>query len=511
MRSLRVATSYDPTAIPAQAAFYRSKAKFKGYGGAMGGGKTRTLCEYALDAALEFPGIEVVIARNEHTAIAKTTRKAFFRETLPPELGKLCRIIKSGGEDFIEFPNGSVIHFAGLDDPVKWNSSELGLVILDEAHEIDMDAMILLQSRLRQKPNMPRQVLCGFNPENPGHWLYQVFLKDADQTEHGFYKSELRLEDDAASIGDSEFFIAKATDNPFLPDGYVERELAGMKELQRRRYLEGEWLFLSGSCFFDTSALDHYRELAPVPLYRCDFEPKGFGDKASLRKHDLGHVRVFAEPDDSRAYAIGADVATGRGLDYSVAYVVDLSDMELVAELRAKVDADLYAEQLHFLGRRYNTALVAVESAGGFGEPVIAALRDGRGGRPAYPKLYRHVMSSRPDLPVSKPFGYPMNTRTRPLVLNQLEKAIREQALPYLPSNLLSECLTFCEFEEGTPSPRAQANCHDDCVMAAAIALEMYRLRGHHPKREKRIEKRRLKRARRPWYPWQSERESDAA
>jgi hypothetical protein len=40
---------------------------------------------------------------------------------------------------------------------------------------------------------------------------------------------------------------------------------------------------------------------------------------------------------------------------------------------------------------------IAIETSGGFGEAVIIALRDGVTGRPRYPNLYRHVMSSRPD------------------------------------------------------------------------------------------------------------------
>jgi len=34
---------------------------------------------------------------------------------------------------------------------------------------------------------------------------------------------------------------------------------------------------------------------------------------------------------------------------------------------------------------------------GGYGEPVIISLRDGRKGRPHYPKLYRHTIQDRPD------------------------------------------------------------------------------------------------------------------
>jgi hypothetical protein len=156
--------------------------------------------------------------------------------------------------------------------------------------------------------------------------------------------------------------------------------------------------------------------------------------------------------------------------------------MEFVAEFRGKLDADLFAEQLHFLGRFYNNARVAVEMGGGYGEPVIISLRDGKEGRPPYPRLYRHRQDDRTERVTQKNYGYPINTKTRPLVINQLEKAVRERMLPNLTANLLAECYTFV-YQNNLPSPRAADGCHDDCVMSAAIALELYRMYGDHPNR----------------------------
>jgi hypothetical protein len=116
---------------------------------------------------------------------------------------------------------------------------------------------------------------------------------------------------------------------------------------------------------------------------------------------------------------------------------------------------------------------------------VLIPLRDGREGRPAYPKLYRHVLSSRPDLPVAKVFGFPTNTKTRPLIVSGLDKVLRERTLPWVTSRLLTEMEDFVHTESG-PSPAAAPGCHDDCVFAAAIVLEMYRLRGEHPNRQRK-------------------------
>ena len=507
MPELRLPSRYIP--LPAQQAFRRSQSFIRGYGGAMGGGKSRALCEEAFDLALDHPGIPLVMVRLRHNSITETTRRTMFEYVLPDDL--VAKTIDSGGRDYVLLKNNSIIHFIGLDDPVKWFSPELGALFFDEAHEIPEESVTKLATRLRH-PMAPRQmwrdeeltgkVCLAFNPDNPGHWLYQWFLVGAETSEHGTRKEALYTTQGSEPIGDAEFIFARAVDNIHLPPGYI-RSLKGQPEYLRRRYLEGLWEFIGGSCYFEIEALEEYRKLVPKPLYRFDFEPVEEGFKARCKESDHGKLRVYEEPQEGISYAIGADVATGRGQDFSAGYVIRLDEPRLVCEFHGKIDPDLYAEQLHFLGRWYFNALIAVETGGGYGEAVIIPLRDGRGPRPAYPRLYRHVLSSRPDLPTSKPYGYPMNVHTRPLVLSQIEKAIRERTLPFLPERLLNECLTFVHADT-LPSPRALESCNDDAVMAASIALEMYRLQGHHPAREKRRLLRRVVREKRPLYPWLS-------
>lgn len=242
---------------------------------------------------------------------------------------------------------------------------------------------------------------------------------------------------------------------------------------------------LSSRVFFDPETLRNYASRVEFPLYRADFnllQP----NLASLHKHDQGRVRVIREPVTDHRYAIGADVSTGRGRDFSAAYVIDLATMELVCEYHAKVDADIVARDLHFLGMKYNGALLAVENVG-IGEAVIICLRDGKQGRRPYRNMYRHVLGSRPDKPTVKPYGFPTNTKTRPTILNDLASAIREETLPWVTADLLYEMETMLWHDTG-PSPRAADGAYDDRVMACAIALEMYRQKAHgyvHKRRSK--------------------------
>lgn len=334
-----------------------------------------------------------------------------------------------------------------------------------------------------------------------GHLMVVSTANGMHDEETGLGNEFHRLWVNAEESGYSKRFLGWQVhpdrDQDWYENSVATRELKSWQRAESYPSNEAEAFTLTNRVFFEADDLLWYGNNAVrKPLYRARLEmvgPRG----ARWEQASAGPLRVFVEPRQGRRYAIGADVATGRGRDYSSAHVVDLGSMEFVAEWHGRVDSDLYARDLHFLGRWYQTALIAVETAGGYGEAVIAALRDRTSGRPAYPKLYRHVMSSRADLPEAKPFGFPTNVKTRPLILNGLDRALREHAIPFLSTDTLFEYKSFVMHDTGT-SPAAAQGMRDDRVMSSAIAIEMYRLRGAWSDRPPRKKPRRQGRA----YPW---------
>lgn len=268
---------------------------------------------------------------------------------------------------------------------------------------------------------------------------------------------------------------------------------AQQRAAQYPRTAEEAFQLTSGACYFDRDALQWYATNGVrQPLYRCEFEKAG--TKAAKKKRGpRGAIKVFEEPNPEHTYAIAVDVASGRGRDYSVAAVIDLATMAPVAELRAKIDVDLLAFQLHFLGRWYGTqggctddAIVAIETAAGHGEAVIVPLRDGREGRPKYTRLYRRRRrETRTNDRTARDYGFKINDHTRPQVLSLLQRAYRERLLPWVTSDLLQESGSFVRHDVGQEA-RAADGCNDDCVLAWAIALELYRQFGNNPGRPRR-------------------------
>ena len=272
----------------------------------------------------------------------------------------------------------------------------------------------------------------------------------------------------------------------------------------------------TGECWFDLDKLNAYRERWREEkreiLYRLAFDEEIHGGEPRAKKvrRSNGEWRIYVEPQVGHSYAIAADVASGKGTDFSSAHIIDLATAEWVAEYHARVGEDVFAKDLYYAARLYQRQSgmrvepwLAVENQGGHGTAVIIALRDGTRGRKPYNKLYRHETRSDQSLKVRErqDFGFPMNTATRPTVINHLEEWIREETIPFISPELDGELRTFSKAKT-MPSPRAQDGCNDDRVMSAAISLYLFRLYGKLALR--REPPKRKSRWRQSLYPWES-------
>lgn len=462
-------------------------------------GATWLACGFVVWTMLYRPGSLCLMFRQKEEEAQENVRRCWqLLNSLPAHLwngASVQRPMKGAlPSDAIElsFAGGEVSRVVAMTSAsASGHGKTAAVVVLDEFARIDRAAEIrkaVGPAAGRHGKILVVSTANGVaNPEtgegNMFHWLWQ----NADDA--GYLKRFL------------PWMMHPERDQDWYDNDPEVRELLPHERAEQYPSNEDEAFALSKQVFFDVEDLAFYGQHVREPQRRFSFEAFD-ARRARLADGPEGIVREYVAPSPDGRYAIGADVATGRGADYSTAVVVDLSRMMICAEMRGRIDPDQFAMQLHYLGRRYNTALIAVETAGGYGEAVIIPLRDGRAGRPPYPRLYRHVMSSRADLPEAKPYGFPTNTKTRPLILNGLRQAVRERQLPFVTRWLMDEMRTFMAAPNPGESmagawPRAQKGSHDDMVFAAAIALEMYRLRGSHPQ----VRKRRPASGKAP-YPW---------
>ena len=479
---------FDP--LPPQKAFLNSTAKIRGYGGAMGGGKSRTLCEDTFDQMLDHPGLVAVLARDKHTSIIETTRKTMLNQVVPMEL--ITRTKASGGEDYIELWNGSRCHFIGLDDPYRWYSSEIGWIGFDEAQEIDEEKAVRLITRLRQA-GMPNRASFTFNPSSPGHWLQKWFLLGGQPTEFGFRKEELYASEATKPIGDCDFFFAKATDNIYLPEGYVEQTLGGLPERLRRRLLEGLWEFIEGNSFFEVDDLAYYQRLSsetkPFATGRTagnpekDFEsrrrnvacPKD--DRCRFISGNGGWI-LWKKPEPGKRYVMAVDTSSGGSYDYSAIQIVCIDDFEQVAEFQGKIVPTELAVEAYRAGRVFNNATAIPEITGGWGFSVSQELT-----RLHYPSTYTRRVLDRLSKKFTDKVGWDTTANTRAHMLDTLYRVLNEREFGLYGVRSVNELATFVYGKNN--KPQAQDGCNDDLVVALAIAVTVAVDRPRQVKRPK--------------------------
>jgi hypothetical protein len=239
---------YQP--MPKQAAFHKTNAKYRFFGGGFGNGKTSAGCAEALALALEYPGCTGLIARKTRPELEATTMHTFFNGGggdpdggdfvgCPEEL--IRRHNKSKHK--IELINGSIIYYWPLDEPEKLTNLNLGWFMIDQAEEVPEEMFMMLIGRLRQV-KAPRKGLLLFNPN--GHdWIWRRCVHMADvYTDHALIH-------------------AKTSDNFNLPSDYIE-QFRNYPESWKKRFFDGSFDVFTDQIWPEYDPDVH--EIRPVPL-----------------------------------------------------------------------------------------------------------------------------------------------------------------------------------------------------------------------------------------------------
>lgn len=210
---------------------------------------------------------------------------------------------------------------------------------------------------------------------------------------------------------------------------------------------------------------DLFKQEYPITLDEC-FRASGAGffHKIVFKptphwvRNDTGYYGLDFHPQEDLHYCVGVDASGGVGLDPSCIEVICVETNEQVAEYSdARISPDRLAKRASEIGRQYNTAYMVVES-NNHGMVVLDNLRK------LYPVSRIHRDRKQNNNLVN--LGYRTSARSKPFLCGQLRKSLAEGLLVH--SDLLrNELLTFVELDGRL---EAQQGCHDDCVMALAMA-----------------------------------------
>lgn len=253
-------------------------------------------------------------------------------------------------------------------------------------------------------------------------------------------------------------------DNRFLTPEAI-RTLEGFKDTDEyyyQVYCLGMW-GVSGKTVFDGKAINkRLQEIkAPVSggLFDYSYDGLSISDIQWVAEAG-GCIRIYTEPEAGAPYVIGADTA-GEGSDYFAAHVIDNRNGSEAAVLHGQFDEDVFARQLYCLGMHYNTALIGVET--NYSTYPVMELE-----RLKYPKQYVRETIDDYTHKTKHSYGFVTNAKTRPVIIAELIKAMREDIGTVNDEATLLEMLSFVRNPD-TLRPEAEPGAHDDCVMALAI------------------------------------------
>jgi hypothetical protein len=180
-----------------------------------------------------------------------------------------------------------------------------------------------------------------------------------------------------------------------------------------------------------------------------------------------GELTTYIPHNPGETYVVGADSSMGvRNGDYSVAQVLD-SKKRQVATWRGHVHPDFFAEILYALGEYYNEAFIIVENNS---HGILTCTRLGKDF--AYSNMYLETQVDKLTDRETVKLGFTTTAKTKPLIIDQLRASMREGELELNDLTTIREMLTYIVTETG--AMEAEANCHDDCVMALALANHVH-------------------------------------
>lgn len=236
------------------------------YGGGAGGGKSALGCLWLMDRCQKYPNTRWLMGRAKLKALKETTLNTFFQ--LSSDLGLNNQYKFNSQTNVITWNNGSEILLKDLflypSDPNfdSLGSLEITGAFIDECNQCSEKAVQIVKSRIRYKLNdfAPNGELIKtlkvsdykiFNgKKTPCEWvqsdgkktkgLMPKILMTCNPAKNWTYSNFYNPSISGTLPKYRKFIQALPTDNPFLPESYIET-LKGLDTASRKRLLEGDW------------------------------------------------------------------------------------------------------------------------------------------------------------------------------------------------------------------------------------------------------------------------------
>lgn len=273
MYSLRI-----PPPSEKQRRFFKSKARFVGYGGARGGGKSWAMRTKLALMCFRYAGLKCLLLRR--------TLPELKENHLIPLIRLLGDTVSYKASDRVfEFPNGSYLKLGYCDkeaDIYRYQGQEFDVIGVEECTHFTWEqvSFLMTANRTVRSDFKPRMFFTG-NPGGVGHtWFRRLFIKRV------YMKGE-RSED-------YEFIPATVDDNRILMERNPEyvTVLDSLPEKLRQAHRFGNWDVFDGQFFEELrDNPDGYAIRRNTHIIKA-FEPPR--DWKYYRSFDFGYAKPFS-------------------------------------------------------------------------------------------------------------------------------------------------------------------------------------------------------------------------
>ena len=385
----------------------------------------------------------IMLSRTEREAI-KLLQKTKYGMRFLPEWMKNRGPAVNVTQTKIEFTNESYLEsLPSASDPARGES--VYLVVVDEIAFLPNSEEAW--ASIEPVADVGGRVIMLSTANGEGnlfHKLWQGAENGTNRFKHLFHPW-------SAAGRTQEWYETKVRD---LPEWQLAQEYPSNPE---------EAFLKSGRPIFSAEML----HLLPV----CGPISEGFLQKATrghvYAEQSGGPLRVWEMPEKQVRYCIGADPAQGlEHGDFSVAHVIRVDTGEVVAVWHGHVEPDLFgSDVLAPLGRLYNGALIGVES-NNHGLTTLKALQQVK-----YFPIYQQRTLQWRNPSKTEALGWRTTQVTKPVAVDELNKALREGSVILYDEYTVAELRTFVR----EPNGKMKGSPFDDRVMSLTIANQMIR------------------------------------
>jgi len=284
-------------------------------------GKTVAITRFIVNRAMEFPESKQFVGRYRQKD-ARFSVWVTFVEYLADYVPKNMYILKMKDLE-VQFRNGSVIHFDGLDSKERVDfilGTEWLTIYLNEATQLSYDTLTTVMTRLSQKVShvhypdvygIPK-IIMDCNPKHSKHWIYQLCIRNPQV--QPFTDPPIKLEWDGQW---TRLHFTPYHNSVNLPNVFFQT-LNNLPAVKRARMRDGIWKDNDGAVYTEFDEDTHVCERFGIPP-----------DWTIVRGIDFGFTNPFV-------CLWGAIDPDGRLYIYDELYVKEIIVSEHAKVIKAK-------------------------------------------------------------------------------------------------------------------------------------------------------------------------------